>query len=210
MVAGRGRGFSVQKNLALFGVIAGQDAISTHSDGNFGLDDPPSFAVFLTAAHGTPASFRERYAPPDRHRFAPPRRRVTRRGNETRRLLRLPVSPRDRMRPHGCAGTQAHRRRFPSTTTRVTAKNPYKEVMIGTLTRYTGRPLARCPPEVGPFPATLGPNPRGLGAAAARPAPETNRPGSPKVTYSPATTGPGFSFRPVRAGGPGSRGQLSA
>ena len=27
--------------------------------------------------------------------------------------------------------------------------------------RYTGRPLARCPPKAGPFPATPGPNPAG-------------------------------------------------
>ena len=27
--------------------------------------------------------------------------------------------------------------------------------------RYTGRPLARCPPRAGPFPATPGPNPAG-------------------------------------------------
>jgi len=28
-------------------------------------------------------------------------------------------------------------------------------------TLYTGRPLARCPPKAGPFPATPGPNPAG-------------------------------------------------
>jgi hypothetical protein len=53
MVSGHGRGFSVQKNHGLIGVLAGQDRNITQSYSNFGLIETSSaWQVCMAAAGG--------------------------------------------------------------------------------------------------------------------------------------------------------------